>query len=178
MLCRHAGLAERAFYPTPVVGARVNQGNALCSRFPLRLVANHPLPGLGEPRFLSEGELDVDGQRVRVLATHLSLEHKLRTPQIHRIARLVNRDGGPTILAGDFNIAETAELSLLRESILDQAVAGATFPAWNPFKSLDHLFFSGHFEFRRSYVFDRELFSDHLPLVAEVWLKDAAASAS
>lgn len=167
-----AGMPSRSFFPTRVVGARVNQGNALASPHPLRPVANHPLPGVGEPRFLSEGELDFNGRPIRVLVTHLSLEHKLRTPQIHRIARLVNRSSGPTILAGDFNIAESAELSLLRESILDRAIGGATFPAWGPRKSLDHLFFSVHFEFRRSYVYDGELFSDHLPLVAEVRLRD------
>jgi endonuclease/exonuclease/phosphatase family metal-dependent hydrolase len=170
-LCEIGPLKERAFFPTRVVGRRLNQGNAICARFPLRYVKNHALPGHGEPRFLSEAEMELEGLKVRLLMTHLALERRIRSPQIHHIAELVARGRGPTILAGDFNIAKQAELDLLRESeLLERAVTGATFPAWQPWRPLDHLFVSGHFDIMRSGVFDGFLFSDHLPLVVELRL--------
>lgn len=171
LLAQRSGLIHSAFYPTRVVGARVNQGNAVCAAFPTRAIRNHPLPGVGEPRFLSEAELLIDGIPVRLYVTHLSLERKIRTPQIHHIAETIVHTGQPVILAGDFNIAEEAELALFEESVLRKAVAGATFPSWRPRRSLDHLFFSEHFEVVRAYTYDRVLFSDHLPFVAEVRLK-------
>lgn len=175
LLCGQGRLCERAFFPTRVVGRRVNQGNAACARFPLRYVRNHVLPGIGEPRFLSEAELLLGEVRVRLLVTHLALELPIRTPQIRRIAQIVDQDRLPTILAGDFNITERAELDLLhRSEVLDEAVTGATFPAWRPRRYLDHLFLSTHFELRAAGVFDDYLFSDHLPLVAEVILRETA----
>ena len=163
-------LKHRAFFPTFATGKRINQGNALCSRFPLREAKAHELPGTGEPRFLCEAEIELRGTPVRVCVTHLSLELPLRTPQIERVAEILARRDVPTILAGDFNVAETGELRLLVEGNLQQADAGPTFPAWAPAKTLDHLFFSRHFEIVRSFVFDEFLFADHLPLVVEVEL--------
>lgn len=56
LLAQRSGLRERLYFPTHIVGRRVNQGNGIVSRFPLRYRANHALPGHGEPRFLSEAE--------------------------------------------------------------------------------------------------------------------------
>ena len=173
LLCEGTELSERTFFPTRVVGRRVNQGNPACARYPLRYVRNHALPGRGEPRFLSEAEIDLGGLQVRLLVTHLALELPIRTPQIHHIAEIVSQRNVPTILAGDFNISEQAELDLLHESdVLDEAITGATFPAWRPTRYLDHLFLSGHFQLRRARIFDEFLFSDHLPLVADVVVRD------
>ena len=95
----------------------------------------------------------------------------MRAGQIDAIAELVGHEDRPTILAGDFNASEEAELELLAESILDRATSAPTFPSWRPRRHLDHLFFSRHFAVRRTYAFDRFRFSDHLPLVAEVALR-------
>lgn len=164
-------LTYRAFFPTFTVGERVNQGNALCARFPLRGTKAHELPGTGEPRFLCEADIDFRGTTVRVCVTHLSLELPLRMPQIERVAEIIaRRPDVPTVLAGDFNVGEEEELRLLLEGDLQRADAAPTFPAWAPTKTLDHLFVSRHFEIVRSFVFDRFLFADHLPLVVDVEL--------
>lgn len=157
------GLPHQAFFPTLVVGSRINQGNAVCSRFPATIIKNHALPGHGEPRFVSEAELSIGGTAVRLFVTHLSLEKTIRHPQICHIVRLLERRGLPTILAGDFNISAAAELDLLHESSLSQATSAATFPSWKPTRHLDHLFFSRHFSIEESATFERFRFSDHLP---------------
>jgi len=171
LIAEATSLRHRAFFPTFTTGVRINQGNALCARSPLGGTQAHELPGSGEPRFLCEAQTRLRGTAVRVCVTHLSLERPLRTPQIERVAEIVaGRPDTPTILAGDFNVAETGELRLFLEGGLQRADAGPTFPAWSPQKTLDHLFFSAHFELLRSYTFGRFLFADHRPLVAEVVL--------
>lgn len=175
LLAEESGMAEFAFFPTLVHEGRINQGNAVCSCFPIRRIENHRLPGSGEPRFLSEAEVMISGTPVRLLVTHLSLQLLHREKQIHHIADLVGHEDRPTILAGDFNVTEDAELDLLAESILQKAASAPTFPSWRPRRHLDYLFFSRHFTLQSSYAFDAFLFSDHLPFVAEVTLNKQEA---
>lgn len=170
LLAYRADLPYQAFFPTLVLARRVNQGNGACSRWPLVHIHNHPLPGQGEPRFLSEAHAQVEHYKFRLFMTHLSLERPVRAPQIRHIAKHIGQDDIPTILAGDFNVKEDAELALLEDTILKKAASAPTFPSWAPKKALDHLFFSNHFELVNYYAFDRYLFSDHLPLVAELRL--------
>lgn len=171
MLAGRAGLAGHHFFPTFVLGRRVNQGNAVCARWPLGRVRNHPLPGHGEPRFLSEAELLVGGTRCSIFVTHLSLERLLRASQIRHIAEHIGHDDRPTLLAGDFNVSEEAELALLDSSVLQRVTAAPTFPAWGPKRALQHLFFSRHFELLSTYAFNQFRFSDHLPLVVDLELQ-------
>jgi endonuclease/exonuclease/phosphatase family metal-dependent hydrolase len=169
LVADRGGLPNHVFFPAHVVGDKVNQGNAVCARFPVRLVENHLLPGIGERRCLSEAEIDVSGNPVRLFVTHLALDLGQRKSQIHRIARLLNeRPGLPTILAGDFNVSREEEMELLIDTKLQMATSAATFPAWKPKRRLDYLFFSSEFTIRDSRAYDATLFSDHLPLVAEV----------
>jgi len=172
LVANGGGMPQQAFFPTHVVRARINQGNAVCARFPVRFVANHRLPGVGEPRHLSEAEVDINGVAVRVLATHLTLDLGQRARQIHRIAAVVgDGDIRPTILAGDFNVSREEEMELLVETKLQMATSAATFPAWRPRRRLDYLFFSSEFEIIESHAYAARLFSDHLPLVAEVEMR-------
>ena len=170
LLARHAGLEGYAFFPAHRVQERVNQGNAVGARCPVEAVANHALPGLGEPRFLAEARVRLPGADARVFVTHLSLDLGQRGKQIEAIADIVGHAGGPTVLAGDFNVSREDELDLLAGSLLHRAASRPTFPSWNPSKALDHLFFSRHFAVERVYAFGAFRFSDHLPLVAEVRL--------
>lgn len=168
LIASRSGLNHRLFFPTNIVGRRVNQGNGIVSRLPLRYRFNRALPGHGEPRFLSEAEVDLRDVSIRLFVTHLSLEHKLRRWQIHSIAAALAESERPTLLGGDFNISEEAEFDLLREGHLAKALSRETFPAWRPTRALDHLFLSRHFEVVEVSVYDRTIFSDHLPLVVTI----------
>jgi len=168
LLATRSGLRDQHFFPTLMLGRRVNQGNGVCARWPIIPVHNHPLPGPGEPRFLSEARLILDDRSCRLFITHLSLDKPIRAPQIQHIVEHIGEQDVPTILAGDFNVKEDAELALIDETIVTKAASAATFPSWKPTKALDHLFFSHHFALSRVYAFDRYTFSDHLPLVVEL----------
>lgn len=163
-----AGLPHTAFFPALVSRDHLNQGNGVCSRFPVTATANHRLPGTGEPRFLSEAQVGVGSRPIRLLVTHLALAAPDRRLQVERILELVSDSSEPTILAGDFNISHRRELEILAETPLDQSVSAPTFPSWNPRRHLDHLFFTKHFEILASHAPADPLFSDHLPLIAEV----------
>jgi endonuclease/exonuclease/phosphatase family metal-dependent hydrolase len=165
LLAQRSGLGERLFFPTRIVGRRVNQGNGIVARLPLRYCANHALPGSGEPRFLSEAEVPIGSMGLRLFVTHLSLERTLRAPQIHNIAAVLAERDQPTLLGGDFNISEEAELDLIQQGHLAKALSRETFPSWRPRRAIDHLFLSHHFEVDEVYAYDKVIFSDHLPLV-------------
>jgi endonuclease/exonuclease/phosphatase family metal-dependent hydrolase len=170
LLAAEAGFEEKTFFPTLVKGRWMNQGNAVCARFPIRSIANHRLPGRGEPRYLSEAEVDIRGVRTVIFVTHLSLSRPLRDPQIEWIAERVDKLDRPTLLAGDFNISKEDEFELLLKGDLKKAPSLPTFPAWNPARPLDHLFFTEHFQVKQVQTFDRFRFSDHLPLLVDLSL--------
>jgi endonuclease/exonuclease/phosphatase family metal-dependent hydrolase len=178
LIADRGSLPHHEFFPTHVVGTKVNQGNAVCSRFPVRPVANHRLFGIGEPRFLSEAEIDIHGTPIRILATHLALDLGQRAKQIHEIVAIVReRHGFPTILAGDFNVSREEEIELFAETQLQMATSAATYPSWKPSRRLDYLFFSGEFTILESHAWSATRFSDHLPLVAEVLFRPGSATA-
>ena len=174
LLADRTPLEHHVFFPTLVTGSRINQGNAVCSRFPVRRVQNHALSGSGEPRYVGEAEVEINGHTIHVFATHLSLERKVRRPQIEDLVDIINACDHPSILAGDFNISEAAELDLISEGHLQQVDAVPTFPSWSPKKHLDHLFVSDDFRVIDGYSFDDFLFSDHLPFVAELEVPEAS----
>lgn len=171
LLARRSGLQERLFFPTRIVGRTINQGNGIVGRWPLRYRFNRALPGQGEPRFLSAASLKSRFGSLRLLVTHLSLEQTLREPQIHSIAAALADSDEPTLLGGDFNISQEAELDLIQEGHLAKALSRATFPAWQPRRALDHLFLSHHFEVCAVDTYDRWLFSDHLPLIVKLRIR-------
>lgn len=166
-LSSHTSLVHHAFFPTFVVGELANQGNSLHSLFPIVGTRNHLLPGIGEPRYLSEARVRMEGEEFTVFVTHLSLRLHVRRSQLEAIRDRINEMRGPVILAGDFNVALEDELEFLETTRLSRVVSGRTFPSWKPRKALDHVFFSDDFSVRESHVHDQDLFSDHLPLVVE-----------
>ena len=174
-LAELSGMPYHLFWPTLDALPARYQGNALLSRWEVTDVANHRLPGAGEPRYLSEARLTLSGIDVRVLVTHLSLESRARERQIAATAHIVGTCKTPTLLAGDFNISCEQELDVLLGSGLVKTFGGATFPSWKPVRLLDQIFVSEHFTNVAQYAFRDFRFSDHLPLVAELSLQPCQA---
>lgn len=80
-------------------------GNALLSRFPLRLLRRVRFPRLGlEPRgFLHAEALAQDGQVWHLLATHLDLGPRARSAQLHQLAAELAMAPHPALVMGDLN---------------------------------------------------------------------------
>ncbi len=171
LISKFTNLTKKVFFPTVRLSKLFNQGNALCSRYPIIKTENIRLPGGGEPRYLGKATVDIEGIEITVLTTHLSLNQGVREEQIQFIANMVNRTQGPLILAGDFNIKEPSELELIDKTRLRKTPSYNTYPSWNPKSPEDVIFFSPEFELISSHPYKEEKFSDHLPIIAELKLK-------
>lgn len=156
-------------------------GHMLLSRYPILGGRTHDVSTpRREPRMVIDAVLDTPFGRVRVIAAHLGLGVLERRHQIRALARIVaSEPPGPLILLGDFN--EVRRRGLAQRSLgagLQAAGAEATFPAHRPLLPLDRIWCRAPLVMGRSWVHRaaRDV-SDHLPLLAELACRPAAAPA-
>ena len=164
------GFRQNIFFPTHVFGKIIHQGNAVHARHPIVSSKNHRLSGQGEPRYLSEAVLEVEGQKITVFVTHLSLGKVKRRGQLDDIVKIINNTTPPIVLTGDFNTSNESELLVLNNTKLVRIATENTYPAWEPTRCLDYMFISPEFEVVKSYVPKNLDISDHLPIVLELRL--------
>jgi endonuclease/exonuclease/phosphatase family metal-dependent hydrolase len=167
-------------------------GDAILTDLPSRLMKAGPLPGLLnkpliEPRGALWAEIQVDGQPLQVINTHLGL---LGAERVAQVDALLGPDwlGHPTcrrpaILAGDFNAPPfTSAYRRIRrqlaavQDVLPGWQCRATFPSRFPFLALDHVFFVGDLRIHEVSIIRTKLAkiaSDHLPLLVEFELTEA-----
>lgn len=157
----------------------IGYGNAILSKHPLDLFRRIRLPGLAkwqaiEPRAMLEGRYTVGGRNIRLLNTHLGLSHEQRCRQVRRLAERIRSYSEPVVVMGDFNATpESPEIQMLVDcDLTDCASADVyTFPCDKPKCRLDHILVSRHFEVEDCFA-PRTQVSDHLPLVADLILRD------
>lgn len=163
-------------------------GNAIFSRFPMRLMRAAALPrlegrrGFREPRGALWVELDVEGAVVHLINTHLSVwpaERALQAEALLGKDWVASREAlGPVVVCGDFNAAPGSLVyRRFTETFRDAQVAlpgrfpmGTWFSRY-PFTRIDHLFAGPGVEVRDVTVPKTELdqvSSDHLPLLVEL----------
>lgn len=148
-------------------------GNAWLTRAPAARLRRCRLPGGGEPRAALCLDFHLDGKPVRALGTHLGLSEEDRAAQARQLAELVEGAPGPVLLLGDLNAAPGApEVECLLRAGLRHAVPpeAPTFPADTPKERIDYILVSEHWEVHAGSV-PATLASDHLPVVAEVSLR-------
>lgn len=166
-------------------------GDAILSALPLRLhkagilPPHRSKPGR-EPRGALWVEIELEGQTIQIVNTHLGLGRRERVEQIEAILGEDwlghKRMQGPTIFCGDLNAMPKSKVCRrMRERLYDvQEVLENHRPrkTWfghYPLARIDHVFISEHFEVisidvprtRQTLVA-----SDHLPLIVELRLKD------
>ena len=176
-------------YHSSVLLKKGHHGNAILSRFNLRLVKTGSLPQLARTRMLEKRgaiwvEADVYGRKVQVINTHLSLfppEGRLQAKHLTGKEWLGSPHcKGPVILCGDFNALVNSRVCKTFGRHLNSIhfhVPGRrhlkTFPSAFPFGLVDHIFLGGglkavRIETPRTHM--EKTASDHLPLIAEVQL--------
>jgi endonuclease/exonuclease/phosphatase family metal-dependent hydrolase len=161
-----------------VVGTTMYQedaeyGNAILSRVPFLSTRKHDLTVNGfEPRGALEAELEIHGQRLRLLNTHLGLRYRERRQQVERILEIVE-DGNevPLVLMGDFNewIPGLGCLEKLRKRFVFQHKGNRTYPSYRPWLALDRVFVDPRRQLLKTEVLRNGLTrkaSDHLPVKA------------
>jgi endonuclease/exonuclease/phosphatase family metal-dependent hydrolase len=145
-------------------------GNVVLTRHPVLYHRHHYLPSQLEPRGVDEAALDIDGQVVTVLNTHLGLQRNERANQFTEIQRIIECIPGPVILMGDFNTEPSDNLFTDFKNrfweIGDGTPGAKTCPASHPNRRLDQIWYNDYLGLIRGSVLPW-LVSDHLPIQAE-----------
>lgn len=148
-------------------------GNLLLTRHPVGAQALHDLSLDGrEPRGLVEAALDIDGQNIRVAATHLGLRSAERREQVASIADLLADALDPAVVMGDFNVwmGSRALRPLFDIGFTQRPLR--SFPTWwVPLLALDRVLVRGFAQTQRHWRYERPpawRASDHFPVVVDV----------
>ena len=151
-------------------------GNGMLSRCPAHAIDLVDLSWRRrEPRGAIAADIDCDGHRLRVVATHLGLRPAERREQVERLLRLFSwKDDERAVLMGDLN-----EWFLWGKPLrhlhryFEKTRAIPTFPSRRPVLALDRLWTHPGSILAGLTVHSSELArvaSDHLPLVATLEL--------
>jgi endonuclease/exonuclease/phosphatase family metal-dependent hydrolase len=183
---------EFHFFPA-VRTVEEEYGDAILSRHPMRLVRAAGLPGIPdrphlEPRGALWVEVEVDGRNIQVINTHLGLSNRERLAQVEALlgdewlGKALSR--GPCILCGDFNaIPGSPPYRRLLSRMRDAQLARnghrplRTWFSHYPIGRIDHVFVTDSLEVVNIEVPRTQLIrtaSDHLPLIAEIRLREPA----
>lgn len=162
-------------------------GNAILSRYPLKMHRACELPGRGswycrETRIAIWGEIESELGRVQIVNTHFGLgrAERLRQAELLMTDEWLGgiSDASPLILLGDFNsIAGGRTHRLLAQRWNDVRSSAQeplrTFPTQFPVAAVDHIFTNAALKVAQTRV-HREaparVASDHFPFVAELKL--------
>ncbi len=153
-------------------------GNAILSRFPITSIS---VLDISHSRIERRGALAAHvghaGAGLGVVATHLSLVDRTRHLQVQSLMEHPALNAGPAVLMGDMNAWRNCKGS----QVLEEALGlhhnldwPASFPASRPILSLDRIYTRNAevLEVRQHDSPAARKASDHLPVVAEVWVKD------
>ena len=163
--------------PNRRMGLIAHSANGLLSRFDPREVLDYPLPG----RISGRGALLVrygpELAGLVVMIAHLSLGAVARSRQLAFIAEVL-AEHPHAVLMGDLNTSPgSPELRQLfrRGHVQSPQHVLPTFPSWRPRRAIDHILVSRKLTLKRRWTLP-PLFSDHLPLAAEIQLPLTAHS--
>jgi endonuclease/exonuclease/phosphatase family metal-dependent hydrolase len=148
-------------------------GNAILTRLPIRDIRRHDLSySWCEPRGAVDVELEVHGQPLRVIATHLGLRRSERRFQWRRLM-VALAEGSmemPTIVLGDMNEWYRGARTLQEaHDAFGEPPAPAGFPSFAPLLALTRIWVRPRAALESIVVHRTELTrkaSDHLPLKA------------
>lgn len=144
-------------------------GNLLLASGTVHDTTEIDIGGRREGRGCLVADVETRGARFHFAVTHLSLHAQTRASQMDILAEQLPHDR-PLVLVGDFNCLYMQLGGALRQRLTFTEETPHTFPSVYPFRALDHIGYSDHWELE-SLVALPSLASDHRPLVAELRLK-------
>ena len=162
-------------------GPGMGYGNLLVSRLPILessvITIPDPNPraytGYYETRCVIRAKIDCRGTPLTVFDSHFGLNPDEQENAAATILPMVEREAGPVVLMGDFNLTPDSPVYARLASVLTDAAAatgetGPTYPSDAPERRIDYIFVRG------ARVLDAHpvgiMASDHLPLTAEIEL--------
>ena len=150
-------------------------GNALLSRYPIIdfRVVDLSTDSLLEGRSVFISRIDVSGDTLVILGTHLGLSEEERLEQVQLIIQNLPKESR-MILAGDFNFEPNSECyviltQLFRDGLVEfTAEPALTFPADNPHRRIDYIFIGEDVDVVKASEFKHpeiSIASDHQPQI-------------
>jgi endonuclease/exonuclease/phosphatase family metal-dependent hydrolase len=118
-----------------------------------------------EPRAVVVGQFDTPSGPLTVANTHLSFVPGWNRVQLRRLRRDLAGLPGPTVLMGDLNMTPPTPVEW---SGMRSLGGGATFPAHDPTRQLDHILVDDERIRARSWSTPAVPVSDHRPLIIDV----------
>lgn len=154
-------------------------GNAIVSRYALKLVQTVPVPEPEdrnildgyEPRCVIKAVADVGGTDVCFLVCHMGLNGSEQRSAVDTLCRLVDESRMPIIVMGDFNTKPDSDILMpLYDRLSDTSEAADnpdiyTFPSYAPCVKLDYMLYKG-LSCSGARVIE-EVVSDHFPIIAD-----------
>lgn len=152
-------------------------GLAILSKFPLKDVKSHKLPGKPkqEGRIVLHATVEPNGiPAVTLLNTHLQHDDgETREMQVARVEELFGKIDGPLILAGDLNATpDSKPIKVLAKNWSFATELGnrglLTYPSDAPKLQIDYVLFrpAGRFKVAEVKVIEEKVASDHRPVLA------------
>ncbi|MEM9274424.1 MAG: endonuclease/exonuclease/phosphatase family protein [Cyanobacteria bacterium P01_F01_bin.143] len=158
-----------------------NKQMTLCvlSRFPIshsEIIDSESFAGRPQIKVELDSGITVFG--LHLMAPITLKKSALRNRQLEQLAKLINQETNSVIAIGDFNtdikesvfkklMTQTNDCSHSRERFLGRK----SWLSVLPFFAIDHLIFTGHFHLE-SFVVGELIWSDHLPIIADISLKN------
>lgn len=170
-LAQHAAMRHWYSQTNRNLGRFAKHSQGILSRFPLRSVTEHRLPGAIPGRGAMEVHLGTQDEPLVIIQAHLALVRRTRARQLAYIGELVQQQRH-VIVMGDFNCLPTSpefRRLLATTHLCEPHVASCTYPSWQPLHSLDHILVTPDLRVEHGTVF-QVTYSDHLPIGLDVVL--------
>ncbi|MCC5910337.1 MAG: endonuclease/exonuclease/phosphatase family protein [Clostridiaceae bacterium] len=148
-------------------------GNGILSRYPIESYENLHLPSGREQRGLLSATINVNGNKLNFLTTHLGLNQQERNKQVNAINKYLDTLPHNTILVGDLNARPDNEIvKKISRRLVDTAYAmdQGHLPTFDlPVLSgrIDYVFVDNNFTIK-NYKVIKSRASDHYPVITSI----------
>ena len=163
---------------------RLTIGNAILSKYPIEMVETFPvLAPTEEERIDGENDwyedrvvlsvvINVEGKKIRVIATHFGLNGLEQQRMIDTVCPIIDDSKIPVIFMGDFNAQPHTEILIpiyerLKSCADEQKNTEYTFSSFNPYMTIDYIFTSKGIKVQ-SFNVKKDILSDHRACLAEI----------
>ena len=170
-LSQHAGLRHWYSQVNRNLARIARHSQGMLSRFPLRTVTEHRLPGAIPGRGAMEVHLGVGEESLVIIQVHLALVRRTRARQLDYVAEPVQQHPHVVVM-GDFNCLPTSpefRRLLAKTHLCEPHVDSCTYPSWQPLHCFDHILATPELKVEHGTVF-QVTYSDHLPVGLDITL--------
>jgi endonuclease/exonuclease/phosphatase family metal-dependent hydrolase len=176
---------DYVYYPASVhIHHEKDFGNAILSKWPIihssKIILPNTFPSINQTRIVVKADMLIDGEELNVYNTHLETVWMVQRnghTQVDFLAEQIDREGGFTILGGDFNSWSNESIAYLEERLAQaglqrlSAGTGPTFEYKNMKLTLDHILTSDVLGYQAG-VWRQTEASDHFPVWALLKLEE------